>query len=959
MSNANRDELDKLRSDLRELRQRLEAAEWRLRELGEAEEPPPAPVTPPELPAAAPAESVADGLSRPPEPPGGSAIVAAGPPPIPEGDAPVAAAPKAKAAGSIEEKLGTRWLGRVGVLALLLAAVFFFQYAAQQGWVSYSVRVAVVTVAGLALIGMGEWTFRKNMRALSAAVTGGGLAMLYAAAFVASPNVYAIVSTPVAFGWMCVVTLMGVGLSLRSEMISSAILTQIGAYVTPLLLDTGQNQQMGLMVYLIIVTAGFLAVAILSRWQALAPLALAGTITLFATWGVQHYEEGAFASTMSFGWILAGAFIAYAYAATRFQRAWDAMGSAVLAVAGMAMAMLVLMIAPTDMVRFAHVFVLTLAALSVCRLREWLWPHQVVQFWVLLCFARALGGALDSWTYAAWAWVFVAVLCAASMGGWRRQVSRGVDSFNAMMVTQLGAAMGAWLVFALPQTAGWTLAHLFALGVVVLAAAWLRRWFVPRIAALVWSAVGVAFALTVIEGQDGVLAEVNPVGGCVWVWAFFGLFAADVWVRLRRSTRQMERRLDMGLALAAGALMYAATWRLLDSVWPGAGVAAYTAALAAAAIIAAVYLRRRTDRQWLGYAYLGQGLVLASLVAPQALDNMSVTVAWAAQAAVSMFLAVRLKEKMLLVKAPVLLIAATCHYFAVDIELAGAGGALFSVMGVEVTALLATAWALTAGVVASLVIQTAKGPFREGEYLPLATMLAVGAGVFWATQTAWLLPAVTATWWWLAMVAILAVVARWRAEPNVRAVAVGAALLCVGKFLVYDTLAVRLDQGVDTSRWVVANFQALLGVFLAVAALVAGRIAEQRGPILRPWGVALVLLAAILVVWTGSFEIDRAFADTEVDSGQARQMAYSVWWAICAIALLVAGLIGKHAPSRYLALGLFALTLAKVLIVDMVNVETVWRILSFVAVGSLLVGSSLAYHRYFGRGPIAEPTEEG
>ncbi|MHC4986034.1 MAG: DUF2339 domain-containing protein, partial [Planctomycetota bacterium] len=113
---------------------------------------------------------------------------------------------------SLEERVGARWLARIGIVVLVLGAVFFFQFAAEQGWVSPVVRVVVVTVGGLGLIGLGELTLRLKMRVFAAAAFGGGLAMLYAAAYVASPNFFDLVSNPFAFGWMCVVTLIGVGL---------------------------------------------------------------------------------------------------------------------------------------------------------------------------------------------------------------------------------------------------------------------------------------------------------------------------------------------------------------------------------------------------------------------------------------------------------------------------------------------------------------------------------------------------------------------------------------------------------------------------------------------------------------------------------------------------------------------------------------------------------------------------
>ncbi|MHC4986033.1 MAG: DUF2339 domain-containing protein, partial [Planctomycetota bacterium] len=753
--------------------------------------------------------------------------------------------------------------------------------------------------------------------------------------------------------------------SLRSGLISSAILTQFGAYLTPLVLDTGADQQTVLMVYTCIVTVGFLTVAVLSWWQALAPLALVGATSLFATWTWQRWEPVDFATTMVYAWVLGSAFFVYAVGAPLLRRAANLMGAVILVAGGMLMVALVLATAPNDAVMFAHLFVLDAVVVAACWARGWLWPLQVALSWTVLGFGGSSQTRIEPLQGAAWGWAFFLLLGIGALGGLRRRVSRAADVINALVFTEASVGLSAWLIGTVmatrmamsPET---LLANLLVLAAATLAAAHLRQWTITRVIALAAAAAGVTLAIVGVEVDGLTLSETAPLAGCVWVWVFFGWFTLDVWVRLKTSASATARWLDASLIAAASGLMFAGTWGLLDGVWDDRVIAIYTAGFAAAAILAAVFLRRLTDRRTLSYAYLGIGLTLAAFVAPMALDNMGVTIAWSAQAAVCMLLASRLKDRMLFIKAPALLVAALIHYLATDIYAAGGDRVLMTLWGVDVTFLLMTAAALTVGIVLTVLLQMAREPFNRGWYTFVAVQLGVVACLFWAAQTVLHLSPITATWWSLGLA--LAWAAAGICPRLLLRVLAGAMLLaCGAKFILFDTLTVRMDDGVDTTRWIVANFQALLGVALATAALLAARLGRRHAAF-KPWAVLLVLLAAVLIVWTGSFEIDRGFAVRRArateDLEQARHMAYSVWWGLCAVAMIIIGLMVKYAPVRYLALGLVALTLGKVFLVDMANVETVWRIVSFVAVGLVLLGGSLAYHRYFGRLAAALGLEE-
>ena len=86
------------------------------------------------------------------------------PPSVPQIPAP-AAAPAAATGASLEERLGTRWAVWVGGLALALGGLLLVRYSIEQGVFGPGVRVVMGALFSAALVVAGEW-FRRTERTL-------------------------------------------------------------------------------------------------------------------------------------------------------------------------------------------------------------------------------------------------------------------------------------------------------------------------------------------------------------------------------------------------------------------------------------------------------------------------------------------------------------------------------------------------------------------------------------------------------------------------------------------------------------------------------------------------------------------------------------------------------------------------------------------------------------------------
>ena len=111
--------------------------------------------------------------------------------------------------------------------------------------------------------------------------------------------------------------------------------------------------------------------------------------------------------------------------------------------------------------------------------------------------------------------------------------------------------------------------------------------------------------------------------------------------------------------------------------------------------------------------------------------------------------------------------------------------------------------------------------------------------------------------------------------------------------------------------------------------------------------VALALLFGLLTGETGSFfdHVSRTAASAGDTAGALRAerqggLAVSVLWTLVATGLLSAGLVLRSLPLFYSAYALFALTAGKVVLVDLATLPTLYRMLSFLALGVLLLAGA-------------------
>lgn len=148
---------------------------------------------------------------------------------------------------------------------------------------------------------------------------------------------------------------------------------------------------------------------------------------------------------------------------------------------------------------------------------------------------------------------------------------------------------------------------------------------------------------------------------------------------------------------------------------------------------------------------------------------------------------------------------------------------------------------------------------------------------------------------------------------------------------------------------VVFNLQGLaVTSVLALLGSVAIRTsrADLRDRSQRSRLASMLMIVAMLLVW-GTVEIGRFFAGPGAavfaSPARAKGVAISIYWAAFAIGAVTAGFQWRTAALRYVGLGLFAVTLAKVFFVDLGEIGTGYRILSFFGLGLLLMGTSVLY----------------
>lgn len=507
------------------------------------------------------------------------------------------------------------------------------------------------------------------------------------------------------------------------------------------------------------------------------------------------------------------------------------------------------------------------------------------------------------------------------------------------------AALGAYLTPALASTGGGGRDALFGylavldLGVLVVAAR--RRWRgLEAVASLgTWALFAAWYHATAAPGVAITLA---------WCLGFGAVFVGvPLAFHLRHRIALSTGRL--AAAVIAGAVTFGYGCEILDGVGPRLAGLALALAAGYAALVAIV--RRRLPGDGLAHAVMASAAVVcAALAVPLAVRDRGLVVGWA-------------------IAAPVLL-GLGAHYRLAVVRYLGAAIAALAI-GRLLTAHWsyalegARAFASPAGASAAAVVAAVAAYAWLGQRVAARLDDAIGAALARGAALAAIgLGALTldrelrvvgfalggdhaarqlAVAAWLAVCAgALAVGAR-RAMAAWLAVATWAvaAVLAFGVALATPAGALFANLG-----FALPALAALLGLVIAARAIAGGaRGGDQVGPDLG-LVIGLVAGAALWVLVTREAWVHPRLGVE--DALRARWLGHATVtcaWSALAAATLGVGFARRWPPVRVIALALFGLTAAKVLLVDLARVGQAYRVLSLVVVGALLLITSWLYHR--------------
>jgi uncharacterized membrane protein len=481
------------------------------------------------------------------------------------------------------------------------------------------------------------------------------------------------------------------------------------------------------------------------------------------------------------------------------------------------------------------------------------------------------------------------------------------------------------------------LAYLLVLDALVLLVARFRSW--PALNRLAWLGTAVLLLPTVLPD----VAAPRPLTRLLLLSALFLIFLGVPLFRERSEGRRADR-IDLALVVANAAAYFWAVYVTLEA-WRPSWEAAYALGLAVLyRLVSADYASRVPDDRVTVDLHEGVSWTFLTIVMPLALDGQWVTLAWAVQGVMLLWLASRSP-------APV----AAWGGLAVLLLAAARAVGLDAYWWVDIRPVWNRAFLVHLLVVVALAVGGWLGGRALAGWTPrhLRATLWVAAVATLAVQL-WREP--SGQWPAILLIAELVVVgllARASSSPAfVIATPLMAGVVLVRVLGVDDDLA-RRAAGALVSVPLVVRVAACVAIGLAGGALARSTATPRAASIGRALsGLAgLALLFVLSVNWTRYQEMRVAAARSAGRTqlvGELRwrtQVGLSLLWTLYAATALAWGFLRSNRVLRYAALALFGLTVLKVFVVDLGAVKTAYRILSFLVLGVVLLLVSLVYQK--------------
>ncbi|MEW6347529.1 MAG: DUF2339 domain-containing protein [Thermodesulfobacteriota bacterium] len=444
---------------------------------------------------------------------------------------------------------------------------------------------------------------------------------------------------------------------------------------------------------------------------------------------------------------------------------------------------------------------------------------------------------------------------------------------------------------------------------------------------------------------------------CLWITVFFLIFLVIPFAyQLRTLAESTVESFLLGIANAVISFTFL-YWMLRDKYSFALGFMAL--AMAACYIVMATMCRSRIpeDAKSL-FGFVGLAVVLLTLAVPLHLGLHGILLAWAVEGPVLLFLGYQFNYRPVRIAGLGVLLLAGVRLFwyhwplhhheflvffnrsfgtAIFLPAAAAAYAVIHHLqrerSTDLDRILKLVAAIAAGFVATVIVQgelgqwawfASAGDFVAGWYggRSLGTLVwSLGAAGF---VLGFLLSTTRAAYY--AGIAALAI----------------AILFCASSYGA-------------SPRWdyhLFVNQRFLMGLAVAITAFgyvyVARACAESFPSYRSELTAVLGGLAGIFPLFLLSLEVYSYCHSTIKDFASARwvaQMSLSLVWSVYAVATLVLGFLLGIRSVRLAALGLLGLTAIKLLLVDMATVQQIYRIISFVVLGIMMIVASYLYHR--------------